>query len=345
MSIELKDQDCNACVPGLAFPASVLDPTTFTVPVSFLPLYLSLLFYTTQQLLVDSTAELKLLISEGYQRVIDSQKAELDALTVKTETQTEMLLFLQEKEQARHEASAALRARKERKKLEKKQAVRDGATLPEFLEAIKIIDNKKYRSPFKRSREKVSLLVLFLTGIRVANLLEITASNLRTLLSDDNMVYFEVNSIKSRQRLVYRVLLTQLSLQIAREYEEAILVLLKDKEPSDYIFTRKNNKTPLERASLTKRLNLIIKASGKVFGKNLRSHSFRVGHVTALIDQFGLLHAQRLIGHQNPETTLRYARNKLGSHDFCSKMVKVDQQKHLKIPRRKRSTQKQFKME
>ena len=68
-----------------------------------------------------------------------------------------------------------------------------------------------------------------------------------------------------------------------------------------------------------------------MFGKNISSHSFRIGHVTALIDQFGLLQAQKLINHENAETPLRYARNKLESSDFANKMSKVEKQKYNKI--------------
>lgn len=167
--------------------------------------------FSTDNIISSSKAE--------SERIIEYQKHVLAKLNSELEKQTKLLIFLEEEERARKEAALQLLERKTRLKNQKKKPIRDAATHPEFVEAVSIINSKPHKSEYVRSREVVSLLVLYLTGIRVANLREITASNLKCLLAEEETVYFELNSIKSRRRVVYRTLLTSTPLALAAKYK------------------------------------------------------------------------------------------------------------------------------
>lgn len=287
------------------------------------------------ELVNSSTAEIICSSKADAVGIIALLRSDLAELSAKAEEQTKLIRVLEEEASARREAASQLRARKERFQNRQKKCRRAAATFPEFLESIKIINSKSYKSEFVRSREKVSLLLLFLTGIRVSNLCEITASDLQCLLTEEESVYFQVNAIKSKKHTVYGTWLTSISLSLVQEYKADILRILQDKEPGDYVFTSKSSNFSLDRSSLTKSLNKILKPAGKVFGKTISSHSFRIGHITALIAQFGLFHAQHLIGHENAETTLRYARDKFETKELTTRMYKVEELKYKKMSRYK----------
>lgn len=259
--------------------------------------------------------------------LIADQATQIKELKLQNEKQINKLSFLNDEETTRKELSEQRVLRKKRLKNQKRKPLRDGAAYLEFDAAMSVISKTTYRSAFVQSRDRVSLLVLFLTGLRVSNLNLIRASNLKVFFSKENSCYFEVSSIKSRGNVVYRTLLTRTSLDFAFSYEKDIALLLENKNPTDLVFTPQNKKNALERAALTKRLNFILSSAGKMLGKNIKSHSFRIGHITVLIENFGLLQAQTLVGHSSPSTTLRYARNKLDLKDYNNKMHRANEEK------------------
>lgn len=124
---------------------------------------------------------------------------------------------------------------------------------------------------------------------------------------------------------------------IACYYRSDIEALQANKKGEDLLFTGENKKVPLERAWLTNRINTLLKEASKKYHKKISSHTFRIGHVNALISEFGLETVQKLINHENIQTTACYKRNVINDNTVLKGLKKVAKLKETKFPRHKES--------
>ena len=213
------------------------------------------------------------------------------------------LNFMRGREEARALAEREAEERRQRRAARKRAPARDAAQLSHYERAI---DLSVSRGPsnFSKARDRVSLLFLFLTGMRVSNLRELRATHLRSLLSGNSL---SIPQIKSGGTLTHPIPREYVPL-VSRRTED-INVLLVGRENSDYVITgEQNSNQQLNRVNLTSRLNALLKAVGQLEGRILTSHSFRIGLTTSIIERFGIDAARQILGHSNIATTSVYSR-------------------------------------
>lgn len=105
---------------------------------------------------------------------IKYQQKELALLKTQVKEQGDILHFLENQEIARKLAEKRSLQLAEQRRNRVRKPPRDAASLPELYAALNNINDRDYRSDFTRSRDRVPLIMLYFTGLRVSNLLLIT---------------------------------------------------------------------------------------------------------------------------------------------------------------------------
>lgn len=85
----------------------------------------------------------------------------------------------------------------------------------------------------------------------------------------------------------------------------------------------------MSREYLDKRLNTILKHVSKKTHKNIKTHSFRIGLTTALIEAVGIDVASKAIGHADIRTTEMYNRRTLTMNEITKSYTLAH--KHLDL--------------
>ena len=121
-------------------------------------------------------------------------------------------------------------------------------------------------SNFNSKRNKLALILLYITGIKLNFLLQLKVSHLNSLLKDK---FFTLPLKNNENLLVY----------IIKEHDKYLIeiqklskIIIENKSSSDFIFTKKDNKKTLSRETLTRILNAILQKAGD----NLKKKKFLV---------------------------------------------------------------------
>lgn len=213
---------------------------------------------------------------------------------------------------------------------------RDVAAYPELRVALELIENSsEYASSFTQSRDKVALLLLFFTGLPLNNLLNINSNHLNFLLNPDkdkgSLVITAANQ-KDKARK-HQIHLDPACYELIKAFQCDISILQEGKEGVDLVFTSENSKIGLRRDSFNKRINKVLKEVSKQLCKNIKSHSFRINHINSFVQVVGSEEARRIVGHKNVETTAKYSRPFLNTHELERALKEVYTLKMEKIPK------------
>jgi site-specific recombinase XerD len=211
--------------------------------------------------------------------------------------------------------SKMLEERKKRRQERVRLPSRDAAGLRELKLAISVVKSKECVSAFTSCRDIVCLSILFLTGLRVSNLLSLQVQHIIQLLEDHK---FDLALIKSRKSIVQTFYLPSSSLSYFEEIKPYFSALIEGKSDSSYLITEEKGTTPLQDKALIQRLNLILKEVSKQCHKNIKTHSFRINLTTALIETVGIELASKAIGHSDIRTTEMYNRRALGFKELST---------------------------
>ena len=186
----------------------------------------------------------------------------------------------------------------------KKRALRDPLNRLEF-ETILSLDING-RSALSLARKRLALVLLYITGLRVSNLLVLKVSDLNDILLKKE---FHIGLIK-RGSESHRILISDSNFQLLEKYKKDISILLQNKAYDDFVFSSlRDPKKAYQRAEFTRSLNAILFKSSCRLQKNLKTHSFRTTLITQLLVNTPLNKVSSLIGHKSIISTLRYDRN------------------------------------
>jgi len=263
-------------------------------------------------------------------RTIDVLHQENLRLGKKMEDLNDQIEVLNQRELAKE---AELKFKEERRLARKNRdrlPIRDQATMPELYQAIKIAQ-KNSNKPYVVSRDIVCLILLYCYGFRAANLRLFTVSHIKQILYNDSLT---IPLIKSRNEQVSYAITPPLRALI-EQYKEHFLVLIEGKEDSPQIpvITTQNEQKPLSRVSLTNRINNILEKTGKICHKNLKTHSFRIGFITSIIEASSIDEAKHFVKHANISTTNVYNRRNLSEAKAKAILNKVELLRQNKKPK------------
>lgn len=235
----------------------------------------------------------------------------LEASHSRYETLYEQYLTLQAKLEEVHQESMrkktayeAKQARSLKRQEAKKQPLRATISLEEFQGIIKLV---RGRFDLTRSRRRLALAILYLTGLRVSNLLVLSVLNCRELLSEKKTTISLIKGGAKRHQLV----LTKKGRQFLKNFYADYHILSVKKKGSDLIFSSpKDNDVPFNHELFERELNKILSKASYIYEKHIRTHSFRATFITELLTSVPIDDVKELVGHKSIATTLEYKRSR-----------------------------------
>ena len=198
-----------------------------------------------------------------------------------------------------------------------KLPLRDVISNEEFVRIIKIEKRKSYSG----CRRRLALVLLYLTGLRVSNLLILSLRHVKSLFKEGKMVIPLIKKGNDR----HLIELSVKGLSLFQEHEKDFKTLCKDKKLTNYVFTTEFNiNKAISRESFDRELNSILKKASLDFGKHLRTHSFRATFITDLLKSTPIDDVKEFIGHRDIETTLTYKRSRLSEEKIKEVLIHLD---------------------
>lgn len=197
-------------------------------------------------------------------------------------------------------------ARKMKRQRSKKLPLRATVSIDEFWAIIELVAG---RCPLIIARRRLAFALLYLTGLRVSNILIFSVSNVKELLLNGKTVISLIKGGESRNNLILTNQGRALLKNFNRDYEKLVG---SEKKGSDYIFSSpKNNEKHLDSDNFDRELNYILTKASTIFEKHLRTHSFRATFITDLLKSVEIDEVKEIVGHRSIATTLEYKRSRL----------------------------------
>ena len=243
----------------------------------------------------------------------DKQKAQakLNEISTQYENLYTQNLDLQRKLEEVYQES--LRLKKEREeKLLKKQRKRDAQKLP-LRDTIDLADFEHILLLVRgragaKERRRLALALLYLTGLRVSNLLLFNVAHARELFDKGNT---RIQLIKRGEKR-FPLRLSPKGRRFLLRFREDFMKLAHNKKDDAHLFTAAQDLTkPIARENFDKELNKILAKASAQLEKHLRTHSFRATIITELLKREPIEDVKEIIGHRSISSTLEYKRSRL----------------------------------
>lgn len=271
----------------------------------------------------------QVIIQQAHQnRLLYEQNKKLEKLNKELFQKIEFLV--DEAKALKNEKDQKLRLKEKRQKA-KKKATLDIVSSQEYKEIINCVNNV-YQGELSRARAKIAILLLYLTGLRISNLLTLRWRDFFELRDKGETLVQLIK--KGEQRHFLNISTTgQKMLQDLTEEINILKERTKFQEDGP-LFTPSRNQqqfaegTCLARSKFTNFVNAVLIEASKKLKKNLRSHSFRATFVTDLLINQNPIHVVKdLLGHKNIATTIQYKRNPLTRKEVRSVMVSLSKKR------------------
>jgi len=289
-------------------------------------------FSKLSSLMLEGHAETQSIMKEGFVGVA-MQNAELnrelkeqniilkDQLT-KLQEQFEILTKeLQEQKERERLIEEKREKRKNRRRLPKREPI----TVEIYDSLIQSSRNLKSSNLYQSVRLRLALALLFVTGIRISELLPLKMKQVGSLFINH---WITIDRVK-RGPANHKAFLTKEGSRIIQERRSDFEFMQLFKDDDSYIFTAENSQKPLAREAFTNLINKFIKDYARKMDRNpnLSSHSFRVGFITQLWrDTNDIEFVRQAIGHSKIDTTSQYVEN-LSEKERQARMLEISVEK------------------
>ena len=153
------------------------------------------------------------------------------------------------------------------------------------------------------SRKKAGIILLYITGLRVSNLLLLKVQNIKDLLDKGKIL---IDLVKGGHKN-HQLQLTSESCQILKRYNNSFNKLMDNKKHDQHLFTTTvNDNKPINRCSFNTELNKVLIKGSNLLKKNIRTHSFRSSLITDCLKDTPIDIVKEFIGHKDINATLQY---------------------------------------
>jgi site-specific recombinase XerD len=274
-------------------------------------------------------------LEEGFERVIDTVKEQQDFIiesimkqlkdaTKQREDMYELNLQLQQQIhsiQVESEKQRIAREEIEQKREKKKNAIK--APIRETLEEEEfffILELVKHNN-FVGARKKSAIILMYLTGLRVSNLLVFTVRHAMQLLEQGETTLPLIK--RGPQR--FSIKLSDQGRMLLKKYHTLLITLMVNKEQSMPLFTTQVCfQKPIDRTSLDKEINTVLTKASDKLGKHIRTHSFRATIITNYLHETPVDVVQHVVGHKDIKTTALYKKNQVNKEEMRGVLKKLD---------------------
>lgn len=270
---------------------------------------------TQQEQYQNNQKQLHKVIEEVSKSADEARKRE-NEISKKYQNLFNTNLEIQKQLEFLHRQALALKEEKEIKealKLKKQQAkkltLRDTVSPEDFYFIIKKTNGKS----FIKERKILAFVLLYLTGLRVSNLLLLNKRHIIELMSKGGT---NISLIKGGAKR-FNLALSHKGRKMLLNFKEEYLAICKEKQDNDPVFTTKEKpKEAIRRDNFDKELNLVLKQASTELKKNIRTHSFRATVITELLKETSIDEVKEVIGHRSIVTTLEYKRSRLSPQEI-----------------------------
>ena len=241
--------------------------------------------------------------------LLESQLAEsrqqYQTLYSKHLEQQKQIEFLYEEARVLKEARELAEERKLKRQNAKKVDLRQTVSSEDFNLILTLVKG----CIFTASRRRLALSLLFVTGLRVSNLLTFTVENVRCLFESGETTISLIKGGESR----FPLHLSNSGLEFFRRFK-ADWDVLYAKRSNDSLFFVSKDFTPISREFFDRELNNILTKASVILEKHLRTHSFRATMIPELLKSTPIDEVKEVMGHKSIATTLEYKRGRLSSN-------------------------------
>lgn len=167
---------------------------------------------------------------------------------------------------------------------------------------------------FVKERKIRALLLLYLTGLRVSNLLLLNVRHMKELFEKGKT---QISLIKGGDKR-FNLVLSNKGRKLLLSYKDHFLVLSSKKNENDPVFSPIDKMdAPMPRENLDRELNKILAKASEIFKKNIKTHSFRATVITELLaNSITIDDVKEIIGHKSISSTLNYKRSRLSPQEI-----------------------------
>ncbi len=275
-------------------------------------------------LMAEGHTETQLMMKEGFVGLA-IQNAELKEQNKTLEDQLnqlqDQLRIVREELEERKERERLIEEKKEKRKNQKRLPKREPITIEIYDSLIQSSQKFKYSNLYQSARLRLALALLFVTGIRISELLPLKMNQVESLFTNH---WISIDRAK-RGPANHKAFLTKEGSRIMRERRSDFEFMQLFKKSDSYIFTAENSQKPLAREAFTNLINKFIKDCSRRMDRNpnISSHSFRVGFITQLWrDTNDIEFVRQAIGHAKIDTTSQYVEN-LSEKERQARMLEI----------------------
>ena len=211
--------------------------------------------------------------------------------------------------------------RREKIKGRKRKLRRDAIYYEHLIFTVDLISNSSKKFRQTKSYDILALILLYVFGLRVSNLLILRQSHLHLIKEYFRRVSggIQLPVIKSGKNPSKHVTFYP-PYELGSLFEEFHEYVddCHSADPKDFIFKNTQSGKPLNRSTFTNRLNKSLCRTGVFFDKVFTTHSFRIGFLSAIIQaESGNLEAAKyLANHSKVSTTSLYNRKEYSSAEI-----------------------------
>lgn len=248
----------------------------------------------------------------GLKSEVSSSSEQIVMLQSRLEEMEKNVDYISKREAAREQEELEKRDRQARRRARTRKPKREALYAKEYKIAQSLIKGDN----FENSRDRVCILLLYLTGLQVSSLLLTTGEHLSTLLrflkeDQQKLVY---PSTKSRPELILP--LPGEAIPLIEERSNDLQRLLTGRALNDFVITRaEDSKDLISLTNLKKRLNRILIQLSGITGKVFRTHSFRAGLATSILATAGIEIARDALTLRDLNTTNNYNSHKYSQEE------------------------------
>jgi site-specific recombinase XerD len=219
------------------------------------------------------------------------------------------LTFIEEEIAIMRKQRLETEQREQKRQNAKKQQLRDSITPDDFNSILALV-----KSPgFVPARKRAAFILLYYTGLRVSNLLNLFVNHIKDLL-DKGKTYLSLNKGGASR---HSISLSFIGRKRLNNHLTDFTQLMRDKGGNDPLFTTQNQlNKPISRSSFDNELNQVLKKASLALDKNIRTHSFRATIISELLETTPIHVVKDFMGHRDIKTTVQYNRNKITQQQF-----------------------------
>lgn len=169
----------------------------------------------------------------------------------------------------------------------------------QFYESLMSQERKPREHFLSYSQFRVAVTLLFFTGARCNEIRNITEKQIYELLQH-NIIILDQTKTRSERKIVLG--------QKSRKWLKLI-----ERDVSTVFFQSDTLGKDINPQNWLKFINTRLQKFSKIYKRNqkISSHSFRIGFVTKLLNNYPIHIVRDLVDHKSIQTTLKYSRHKL----------------------------------